>query len=50
MFIANIIVCFWLETVDADMAELEIDREDVHDRNNFKKRKYNPIGNWTINR
>ena len=22
----------WLERVEADMAELEIDREDVHDR------------------
>ena len=24
----------WLESVEADMAELEIDREDVHDRRN----------------
>ena len=23
----------WLESVEADMAELEIDKEDVHDRN-----------------
>ena len=27
----------WLESVDADMAELEIDREDVHDRKNLRK-------------
>ena len=36
------------------MAELEIDREDVHDikkwRKNVMKRKSNPIGKWTINR
>ena len=36
------------------MAELEIDREDVHDskkrRKNVMKRKYNPIGKRTINR
>ena len=36
------------------MAELEIDKEDVHDRNNWRenvmKRKYNPIEKWTINR
>ena len=33
----------WLESVEADMAELEIDKEDVHDRNkwggNVMKRK-----------
>ena len=44
----------WLESVEADMAELEIDREDVHDRKkwrkNVMKRKYNPIGKRTINR
>ena len=38
----------------ADMAELEIDREDVHDRKkwrkNVMKRKSNPIGKRTINR
>ena len=38
----------WLESVEADMAELEIDREDVHDRKkwrkNVMKRKSNPIG------
>ena len=39
----------WLERVQADMSELEIDREDVHDRNkrrqNVMKRKtdYKPI-------
>ena len=26
----------WLESVDADMAELEIDKEDVHDRNKWR--------------
>ena len=39
----------WLESVKADMAELEIDKEDVHDkkkwRRNVMKRKSNPIGN-----
>ena len=46
----------WLESVEADMAELEIDREDVHDRSkwrrnvNVMKRKSNPIGKRTINR
>ena len=48
----------WLESVEADMAELEIDKEDLHDRNgegmlwrrNVMKRKSNPIGKWTINR
>ena len=38
-----------LENVVADMAELEIDRADVHDRKkrrkNVMKRKSNPIGN-----
>ena len=38
----------WLEIVEADMAELEIDKEDVHDRKkwrmNVMKRKSNPIG------
>ena len=38
----------WLETVEVDMAELEIDKEDVHDRSkwrrivNVMKRKSNP--------
>ena len=44
----------WLERVEADMAELEIDKEDVHDRKkkrrNVMKRKYNPIEKRTINR
>ena len=39
----------WLESVAADMAELEIDKEDIHDRKkwrgNVMKRKSNPIGN-----
>ena len=41
----------WLESLEADMAELEIDR-DVHDRKkwrNVMKRKSNPIGKQTIN-
>ena len=46
----------WLESVEADMAELEIDKDDVHDRSkwrrnvNVMKRKSNPIGKRTINR
>ena len=46
----------WLESVEADMAEHEIDKEDVHDRKKWKrnvnvmKRKSNPIGKRTINR
>ena len=36
------------------MAELEIDKEDVHDRKkwreNVMKRRFNPIGKCTINR
>ena len=46
----------WLESVEADMDELEIDKEDVHDRSkwrrivNVMKRKSNPIGKRTINR
>ena len=40
-----------MESVEADMAEFEIDREDVHDRRkNVMKRKSNPIGKRTINR
>ena len=39
----------WLDSVEADMAELEIDKEDVYDRKkwrrNVMKRKSNPIGN-----
>ena len=44
----------WLESVEADMTEPEIDRENVHDRMKWRKdimkRKSNPIGKWTINR
>ena len=46
----------WLESVEVDMAELEIDKEDVHDRSkwrrnvNVMKRRSNPIGKRTINR
>ena len=44
----------WLECVETDMVVLEIDKEDVHDRNkwreNVMKRNANPIGKWTINR
>ena len=44
----------WLESVVADMAELEIDKEDANDRKkwreNVMKRKSTPIGKWTINR
>ena len=46
----------WLESVEADMTELEIDKEHVHDRSkwrrnvNVMKRKSNPIGKRTINR
>ena len=27
----------WLESVEVDMAELEIDKEDVHDRSKWRK-------------
>ena len=46
----------WIESVEADMAKLEIDKEDVHDRSiwrrnvNGMKRKSNPIGKRTIHR
>ena len=44
----------WLVSIEADMAELEIDREDVHDRKkwrgNVMKRKSNPILKQAINR
>ena len=44
----------WLESVEADMAEHEIDKEDVNDRRkwrrNVMKRKSNPIGKRTVNR
>ena len=43
----------WWDSVEADMAELEIDREDVLDRRkwrkNVMKRKFNPIGKRNIN-
>ena len=43
----------WLESVEADMVELEIDKEVVHDRKkwrgNVMKRKSNTIGKLTIN-
>ena len=40
----------WLDSVEADVAEHEIDKEDIHDRRkwrrnvNVMKRKSNPIG------
>ena len=44
----------WFESVEADMTELGIDKEDIHDRKksrwNVMKRKSNPIGKRTINR
>ena len=44
----------WLESVEADIAELEIDKEDANDRKkwrgNVMKRKSYPIGKWIINR
>ena len=43
----------WLESVEADTADLEIDKGDAHDRKkwrqNFIKKKSNPIGKRTIN-
>ena len=44
-----------LRNVETDMAEFEIDREDVHDIDRKKwrrgiKRKSNPIGKQTLNR
>ena len=44
----------WLENVEADMAKLEIDKEDVNDRSkwrsnvNVMKRKSNPTRKRTI--
>ena len=42
----------WLGNIEADMAELEIYKEDFHDRKKWRghvmKRKSNPIGKWTI--
>ena len=44
----------WLESVEADMLELEIDKEDVNDRRKWRrnvvKRKFNAIGKRTLNR
>ena len=46
----------WLESVEADMAELEIDKEDIHDRSKWRRNvnvikwKSGPIGKRTINR
>ena len=45
-----------MESVESDVAELEIDKQDVHDRSKWRsnvnamKRKSNPIGKRTINR
>ena len=45
-----------LESVEVDMTELEIDKDDVHDRSKWRrnvsvmKRKSNHIGKRTINR
>ena len=43
----------WLESVEADTTELEIDREDVHDRKKWRRNAMtnnsNPIGKRTIN-
>ena len=44
----------WYESVEVIMAELEIDKEDIHDRRkwrrNVMKRMSNPIEKRTINR
>ena len=42
----------WLESVEVDMAEFRIDKEDVHDRKkwNVMKGDPNPIEKRTINR
>ena len=44
----------WFKNVEADIAELEIDKENIHDmkkwRLNVMKRKSNPIEKRTINR
>ena len=43
----------WLDSVEADMAELEIDKEDVHDRKKWRmnvvKKESTPIGKRNIN-
>ena len=42
----------WFESVEADMTELDIDKEDVHDRktwrSNVMKRTSNPMGKRTM--
>ena len=44
----------WLASVEADMVEVQIDKENFHDRKKWRmniiKRKFNPIGKRTINR
>ena len=44
----------WLDSVEADMSELEIDREEIYDRKKWRQNvmrgKSNPIGKQTINR
>ena len=44
----------WVESMETDMVELEIEREDIHDRKkwrrNIMKRKSSPIGKLTITR
>ena len=44
----------WLYSVEADITELEIDKDYVNDRKiwryNVMKRKSNPIGKWAITR
>ena len=43
----------WLESVETDMAEFEIDKEHVHDRKKWRRnvmnRKSKPIGKRIIN-
>ena len=43
----------WLDNVEVDMAELEIDREDIHDRRKWKhnvlRMNSNPIRKRIIN-
>ena len=43
----------WIENVEADMAELEVNREDIKDRKEWRhtamKRKSNPIRKRTMN-
>ena len=43
----------WLDNVEAYIAELEINKEDIREskkwRRNFMMRKSNSIGKWTVN-